>query len=774
MKKKLLVIDDDPVVLRYIDLLFSKEGYQVVKAEHGLVALDILKTYTPDVILVDMVMPNISGKKLCQLIRERERLKDVCLIILSATVAEEKIDLHELGADACIAKGPYEETAQHIFAVIDQQDAIPSQRFEGKILGIENVYPRRVTKELLGVKKHFERILEEISEGILELTHDGRVLYANPAALSLIPMFEGEFIGSHFAAIFGPEEQERIEKLVNAGADEPKANPEDTPIRLNGYLVTLQILPMGGDKSKTVLILRDVTDQKLFEQRIQKNEAQLAELINKNVDAIVIADREGEVQFVNPAATDLFARKRGRFVGKQFGFPLMGGTSTEIEVLSSWEDVRIADMLVTEVKWEGKKAYLASLRDITERKEMEEDLRMANRKILDQQKAVIDEERLKVLLQMAGATAHEINQPLTALLGDLDLLKLSSDNPEKQAKYISQLKIAGRKIANTVKNISHIHYYETKPYAGVTSIINIYQDLNILSVEGSDADFESIEAFLQKMGRMKLARAKDIAGALRALETAKTDLVMLEHKLPDGNGLDFMEKMHEKNIETPVIVITGYGSEIIASRLIKAGAYDYLTKDMLNLETISASITNALEKIRLKRDVGLAREKMAEMATMDQLTGLYNRRYFMEALERDMARVKRHGIGLAISMMDLDYFKGINDTYGHSAGDMVLSEIGKILKKWARQVDLVCRYGGEEFVVIMPDTGLEGGKIACERLRKMVGEHPFEYEASQFQMTISIGIAEYSGSEDQLLPDLIKRADAALYRAKNEGRNRVI
>lgn len=300
MNKKLLVIDDDPVVLRYIDLLFSKEGYQVVKAENGLAALDILKTYTPDVILVDMVMPNISGKKLCKLIRKMERLKDVCLIILSATVAEEKIDLHELLADACIAKGPYEKTAQHIFAVIDQRDATHSQRPNGEMLGIENVHPRRVTKELLGVKNHFERILEEISEGILELTDDGRVLYANPAALSLIPMSEGELLGSNFIEIFDPEEQEQIENLLTSGSDGPETTPSDTPIRLNGYLVTIHILAMGGDRSKTVLILRNVTEQKAFEQKILKNEAQLTELINKNLDAILIADQGGKVQLANP------------------------------------------------------------------------------------------------------------------------------------------------------------------------------------------------------------------------------------------------------------------------------------------------------------------------------------------------------------------------------------------------------------------------------------------------------------------------------------------
>ena len=213
---------------------------------------------------------------------------------------------------------------------------------------------------------------------------------------------------------------------------------------------------------------------------------------------------------------------------------------------------------------------------------------------------------------------------------------------------------------------------------------------------------------------------------------------------------------------------------IASAELIQAGAYDYLTKNRLSKKSISQSITSAVEKARLKREIRMVQDKMAEMATLDELTGLYNRRYFEDAFNRDFARAKRHGPELVLSMMDLDHFKEINDTYGHSAGDMVLSETGKIIRRWARQTDICCRFGGEEFAAIMPDTGSRGARIACERLRKMVGEHPFEYEASQFQVTISIGVAEYSGSKDQSPRDLVKRADEALYRAKNEGRNRVV
>lgn len=125
-------------------------------------------------------------------------------------------------------------------------------------------------------------------------------------------------------------------------------------------------------------------------------------------------------------------------------------------------------------------------------------------------------------------------------------------------------------------------------------------------------------------------------------------------------------------------------------------------------------------------------------------------------------------------MMDIDYFKKINDRYGHLAGDMVLYKIGKLLKGHIRESDFSCRYGGEEFAMVLPNSNLEEAKRMCERFRELIEGKHFKYDASKFQITISIGIAEYDISVDQTLMELIGRADQALYKAKEEGRNRVI
>ena len=771
--KKVLAVDDDQLFLEFMDDLLSKEGYEVLTAEDGLSALDILKTHTPDIIFIDLIMPRIEGKVLCRIIRSMEEFNDAYVIILSGTLAEEKIDLSLLGADACIAKGPLSEMSQHILEVLANPELASSRSRSGEVIGIESVSARGMTTELLAFKDHFNAVLRQMAQGFLEVTSEGWIVYANPAALSLIGIPEEELLGSDYIKLFAQRDHARLYGLLKKPDDNPPIT-YDSPVRLNEHEVTLDILPFAGNKDTFSIAITDVTRLRREAEALSAGERRLRKLINENVDAIVIVDGEGSVKFLNLAAERLFGRRSEEMIGDPFGFPLTAGETTELDLFGGGGEPSVGEMRVVEIEWEGDKAFLASIRDITQRKRMEENLRKANEKILEQQDELIEEERLKVLLQMAGATAHEMNQPLNVLLGNIELLEYDKDNPEKLGHRLDAIKTAGKKISSTVKKIQNVRHVNTKPYAGGRTIIDIDQKTNVLSVETSDKDFETISAVIGEMEAMNLIRAKGIDEAMELLDQNNIDIVLSAYRLPDGNGGDLLEALAEKEIETPVVILTAYGDDMIASELIQAGAYDYLTKNRLSKKSISQSINSAVEKARLKREIRMVQDKMAEMATLDELTGLYNRRYFEDAFNRDFARAKRHGPELVLSMMDLDHFKEINDTYGHSAGDMVLSETGKIIRRWARQTDICCRYGGEEFAAIMPDTGSGGARTACERLRKMMGEHPFEYEASQFQVTISIGVAEYSGSKDQSPGDLVKRADEALYRAKNEGRNRVV
>jgi len=304
-------------------------------------------------------------------------------------------------------------------------------------------------------------------------------------------------------------------------------------------------------------------------------------------------------------------------------------------------------------------------------------------------------------------------------------------------------------------------------------ILNIGQKLHILSIEGSHADFKRIESVLNSIDGIQLSRAETLEEGLCLVDEISPDLVLLDYLLPGGDGFDFLSALKAKNRDVPLVVLTGQGDEMVASRLIREGADDYLTKSRFDRESIAACFRNVMEKGKLKREIRMGQRKLSEMATLDELTGLYNRRYFMEALERERSRAERHGKALSLCMMDLDFFKRVNDQQGHSAGDLVLADMGRIIREWSRLSDLPCRYGGEEFAVILPETDLEGARAACERLRRMVVENRIPWRTGPIQITISIGVTQNRTGNKDSIRKLIDRADEALYRAKETGRNQV-
>lgn len=162
--------------------------------------------------------------------------------------------------------------------------------------------------------------------------------------------------------------------------------------------------------------------------------------------------------------------------------------------------------------------------------------------------------------------------------------------------------------------------------------------------------------------------------------------------------------------------------------------------------------------------------RLIELSITDDLTGLYNARYFYRRLEEEIARSRRYGRPLSLLFIDLDDFKRFNDTYGHLAGDRVLRKVARVLKESLRENDSAYRYGGEEFVIILPETGAEEGCVAAERVRRRIEDCSFRGE-EKVKVTASVGVVEYR--EGDAIEDFVRRADQAMYRAKAEGKNRV-
>ncbi len=185
MRKKILVVDDDRSLLTFLSFTLEECGHEILTAEDGISALNILTTFEPDVIFVDLILPNIDGENLCRVIRTMNHLCEAYLVVMSSAINELNIDFAAIGADACIAKSSLPEMADHVLEAVSEADR-PRDTGEIIIRGGEHLSPRRTTRELINQKRHLEAILESIEIGILEVFL-GRVIYANGAEQPMPP-----------------------------------------------------------------------------------------------------------------------------------------------------------------------------------------------------------------------------------------------------------------------------------------------------------------------------------------------------------------------------------------------------------------------------------------------------------------------------------------------------------------------------------------------------------------------------------------------------------
>lgn len=264
----------------------------------------------------------------------------------------------------------------------------------------------------------------------------------------------------------------------------------------------------------------------------------------------------------------------------------------------------------------------------------------------------------------------------------------------------------------------------------------------------------------------------------KALVTARgpVDLVIVNATARSFDGLRFTAQLRsdEATRHLPILAIVDYDDRARLVKALEIGVNDILAKPIDPLELSARART----QIRRKRYTDYLRDNLdhsLELAVTDQLTGLHNRRYMTGQLDALVKRASLGGDPVSCLLIDIDHFKKINDGYGHDIGDQVLLEFAVRLASNVRAIDLPCRYGGEEFVVVMPDTRLEDAQRIAERIRLHVAGSPFRIMggAELLTVTISIGVAATLGAEDR--PEaLLKRADEGVYEAKASGRNRVI
>ena len=312
--------------------------------------------------------------------------------------------------------------------------------------------------------------------------------------------------------------------------------------------------------------------------------------------------------------------------------------------------------------------------------------------------------------------------------------------------------------------------------------------MNILIADDEIAIRELVGEILEGEGH-EITLAEDGEDALEKFKRAWHEIVFSDIRMPKMNGIELLGAVKEINANTQFVIMTSHASIDNSIDALKKGAFDYILKPFDDLDIVSDAANRAIANLsgirrqqyllntlaRQNQELDHLNKEFREMAIRDGLTGLFNHRYAKERLDDEFDRATRFGRELTVLFMDLDHFKFFNDSHGHQAGDEILQILAGLMTEAVRESDTLARWGGEEFIVIAPETGEEEGCLIAERIRTAVANHSFPNAEQQplGMVTLSIGVA--SRSEGMEGPDkLVRRADDAVYSAKDLGRNKSV
>lgn len=721
MTLKILVVDNHPMILKLLANFLEKEGHEVMTASDGLAALSVLEVYTPDIVFVDLVMPNIGGDKLCRIIRSIPKFKKLFIVVLSAIAAEDDVNCHEFGANACIAKGSIKSIQKHVLEIIRHRKDKSTASLE-PVANLEDIQYRTITKELLSSKNHFEAILNNMSEAVFELTPDGTIIFVNLAALTLCNLAEEKLLAASLVTLFSDDERGRISTLLEHPERLPQIIEDDPPTLLNGKYVALHFLELRpNDQPTIILIAKDISERYEAEQVLLANETRFRELFNSMSSGVAVYEAKdlGPSDFVfvdfNRAAERSEKIRKDQVIGrsllevfpgaKEFGLlavlqRVWQTGRPENHPISLYKDNRLTG-------WRDNFLYklpsgevVAIFEDVTAKKQAENKLATEsamNRAVAKISRMIISSDSLK---DISVALLEEVLTLTGSKHGIIDLVDHKTD------------KLMALAFSPEIQAMCSMHE------EGDT-FIHTPQGLVNWVMEN--------KASILSNSPLTDYRAKD---------------------LPDGTG----------PISRLLAVPAMFNTEFLGIITVADSPLNYEKRDLEAVEQFASLFALAAQKKQ-------AQDQIAHLAHHDPLTGLINRHLFPDRLAQAMILSQRHRKKIALLYVDLDKFKQINDAHGHLAGDTVLIEVASRLRGLLRDSDTVARMGGDEFVVILHDIS---SKTAVQNVAKKIIEtlaEPILFHETRFIVMASVGISIYP-DDDKQIDALLHKADQAMYQAK--------
>jgi len=623
---------------------------------------------------------------------------------------------------------------------------------------------KRAEEALLESEKRFHLLVEDIKDyAIIMISPDGMIVSWNAGAERIKGYRAGEIIGKHFSCFYTKEDIEKDipEHNLKIAREQGRFEDENLRVRKDGSkfwanIIITTIHDKSGNLNGFVKITRDITERNLAEKELQESGSKYRFLFTNMLNAyafhkIVTDENNKPVDYVSLEVNNAFEKatglKREDIIGKKVTEVIPGIKDSKPDLISIYGKVALTGegtkfefysepfktWYSISVYCPSKGYFVTVFDDITHRKHIEESLLTAKNEL--ETKVVERTAELRQANEKVLIWANETRLYTQEII----LLNQMSEFLQTCISFEDAYSIITKFIQQIFPDdISALYIFK--------------ESRNVLEAVSVWGELKQEEMFL----------SIDDCWALRRAQT---------HSVTGTDEELLCPHVKEKKSLYMCIPLVARDE----------------TFGMFHLRINKTNIGNDEQKLKSKENVAMRvasqiglilsnmklRDSLRSMSIRDSLTGLYNRRYMEESLERELHRAERKGTSMAVMMFDLDYFKKFNDTYGHEVGDMMLRKLGAFVLQYIRRSDVACRYGGEEFVMILPDSSLDVIRERIENFRQSVKQIKIQYKGQMIgPITVSIGIAFFP-KDGSTVKDILKSADMSLYRAKKTGRDKI-